>query len=61
MLVNIVQANSIGRTMDGEQLRSEYLAKAEDAKEKAAKSNRPEDREKWERIEAAFRGLADTA
>jgi hypothetical protein len=46
---------------DKEERRAEYLAKADEAKEKAAKSNRPEDREKWERIEAAYRGLAETA
>jgi len=45
---------------DREKRRAEYLAKAEDAKGKAAKSKRSEDREKWERIAAAYRGLADT-
>jgi len=44
--------------LDKEKRRAEYVAKAKEAKEIAAKSKDKETREKWARIAEAYRGLA---
>jgi hypothetical protein len=46
--------------IDREKRRAEYLAKAAQAEEMAANAKTQQDREKWERIAQAYRGLAQT-